>query len=158
MGCAGSLLLCSGFLSLWWAGATVCCGAWTSHCESFRVVGTLWHSGLVAPWHMESSQRRDRTHVPCIGRQIPNHGTTREVLILHAWNFIEILILNICCCTVASKFLWPHEGTPAFPVLHHLPELTQTHVYQAGDAIQPSCPLSSSSPPAFNLSQHQGLF
>ena len=48
------------------------------------VVGTLWHSGLVAPWHMESSQRRDRTHVPCIGRQIPNHGTTREVLILHA--------------------------------------------------------------------------
>ena len=38
------------------------------------------------------------------------------------------------------------------------PEFTQTHVHQVGDAIQPSHPLSSPSPPAFNLSQHQGLF
>ena len=45
-----------------------------------------------------------------------------------------------------------------FPVLHQLPELTQTHVHQVGDAIQPSHPLLSASPPAFNLSQHQGLF
>ena len=46
---------------------------------------------------------------------------------------------------------------PGFPVHHELPELTQTHVHQVGDAIQPSHPLSSPSPPAFNLSQHQGL-
>ena len=46
----------------------------------------------------------------------------------------------------------------AFPVHHHLPEFTQTHVHQVGNAIQPSHPLSSPSPPAFNLSQHQGLF
>ena len=41
---------------------------------------------------------------------------------------------------------------------HQLPELTQTCVHRLGDDIQPSHPLSSPSPPAFNLSQHQGLF
>ena len=45
-----------------------------------------------------------------------------------------------------------------FPFRHQLPELTQTQVHLVGDAIQSSHPLSSPSPPAFNLSQHQGLF
>ena len=45
-----------------------------------------------------------------------------------------------------------------FPVHHHLLELAQTHVHEVSDAIQPSHPLSSLSPPAFNLPQHQGLF
>ena len=49
-------------------------------------------------------------------------------------------------------------STPGFPVHHQLPEYTQTHVHWVGDAIQPSHPLSSPSPLAFNLSQHQGLF
>ena len=49
-------------------------------------------------------------------------------------------------------------STPGFPVHHQPPELAQTHVHRFGDAIQPSHPLSSPSPPAFNLSQHQGLF
>ena len=48
-------------------------------------------------------------------------------------------------------------STPGFPVHHQLPEFTQTHVHCSGDAIQPSHPLSSHSP-AFNLSQHQGIF
>ena len=47
---------------------------------------------------------------------------------------------------------------PGFPILYHLPELAQIHVHWIGDAIQPSRPLSSPFPPAFNLSQHQGLF
>ena len=47
---------------------------------------------------------------------------------------------------------------PVFPVLHYLPELAQTHVHWVGDVIQPSHPLSSPSPPTFNLSQHQSLF
>ena len=47
---------------------------------------------------------------------------------------------------------------PGCPVHHQLPEPTQTHVHQVSDAIQPSHPLSSPFPPAFNLSQHQGLF
>ena len=49
-------------------------------------------------------------------------------------------------------------STPGLPVHHQLPELTQTHVHWVSDAIQPSHPLSSPSPPAFNLSQPQGLF
>ena len=44
-------------------------------------------------------------------------------------------------------------STPGFPVHHHLPEFTQTHVHQVSDAIQPSHPLLSPSPPIFNLSQ-----
>ena len=49
-------------------------------------------------------------------------------------------------------------STPGLPVHHQCLELTQTHVHRVGDAIQPSDPLSSPSSPAFNLSQHQGLF
>ena len=48
-------------------------------------------------------------------------------------------------------------STPGFPVLHHLPELAQTHVHSVGDASQPSHPLSSPSPPALKLSQHQSF-
>ena len=47
---------------------------------------------------------------------------------------------------------------PGLPLHHQLPQSTQTHVHWLGDDIQPSHPLSSPSPPAFNLSQHQGLF
>ena len=49
-------------------------------------------------------------------------------------------------------------STPDLPSHHQLPELAQTHAHWVSDAIQPSHPLSSPAPPAFNLSQHQGLF
>ena len=49
-------------------------------------------------------------------------------------------------------------STLGFPIHHLLPEFAQTHVHRVGDAIQPSHPLSSHSPPAFSLSQNQGLF
>ena len=49
-------------------------------------------------------------------------------------------------------------STPGLPVHHQLPEFTQTHVHQVGDAIQPSHPLSSPSPLAPSPSQHQSLF
>ena len=51
-----------------------------------------------------------------------------------------------------------NRSTPGLPVHHQLREFTQTHVHWVGDANQPSHPLSSPSPPALNLSQHQGLF
>ena len=66
------------------------------------------------------------------------------------------------CCSVdqlCPAFFDPTDcSMPGFPVLHHLLELAQTHVHRVGDAIQPSHPLSSPSPPAFSLSQHQHLF
>ena len=62
-------------------------------------------------------------------------------------------------CSVVSDFLWPHglqHARPLYP--SPLLKFTQTHVHWVSDAIQPSHPLSSPSPPVFNLSQHQGLF
>ena len=62
-------------------------------------------------------------------------------------------------CSVVSDFCDPmNRSTPGLPVRHQLPEFTQTHVHRVGDAIQPSHPLSSPSPPARNPSQHQSLF
>ena len=51
-----------------------------------------------------------------------------------------------------------NHSTPGLPVHHQLLEFTQIHVHWVGDAIQPSHPLASPSPPAFNFSQHQGSF
>ena len=68
----------------------------------------------------------------------------------------------LCCYSVAQSCLTLCDSvdcnTPDFPVLHRLPELAQTHVHWVSDAIQPSLHLPSPSPPAFNFSQHQGLF
>ena len=64
-----------------------------------------------------------------------------------------------CCSVTQSRptLCNPMDySTPGLPVLHHLPELTQTHVHWLGDVIQPSHPLSP--PSALSLSQHQGLF
>ena len=59
------------------------------------------------------------------------------------------------CSTLCDPM---NSSTPGLPVHHQLPEFTQTRVHWVGDAIQPSHPLSSPSPPAPNLSQHQSLF
>ena len=59
------------------------------------------------------------------------------------------------CLTLCDPM---NSSTPGLPVHHHLPEFTQTHVHQVRDAIQPSHPLSSPSPPAPNPSQHHSLF
>ena len=95
------------------------------------------------------------------------------------FNFIEKKIYQICCnflgrqipfCTIVSvqsssvtqscpTLCDPvNHSTPGLPVNHQLPEFTQTHVHRVSDAIQPSHPLSSPSPPAPNPSQHQSLF
>ena len=59
-----------------------------------------------------------------------------------------------CCCSVTKLYC----STPGFPVLHCFPEFAEIHVHWVSDAIQPSHTLSPTSPPALNLSQHQGLF
>ena len=91
---------------------------------------------------MPSSRRcswpRDWTHISCI--------SCTEV------QFSSVTQLCLTPCDPMN------HSTPGLPVHHQLPESTQTHVHWIGDAIQPSHPLSSPSPPALNLSQHQGLF
>ena len=68
----------------------------------------------------------------------------------------------LCCCTVAQSCLTLRDpmdcSTPGFPVPQHLPEFAQVHVHWIGDAIQPSHPLSPSSPSAFNFPQQGGFF
>ena len=69
--------------------------------------------------------------------------------------------VHFCCCSITQSCLtlWDtmNCSIPGFPVLHYLLELAHTHVLWVGDAIQPSCLLSSPSP-VFNLSQYQDLF
>ena len=67
------------------------------------------------------------------------------------------LVLLLFSCQVVSLCDLMGCSTPGFPVFHYLLEFAQTHVHWVSDAIQPSHPLLSSSPPALNLSQHQGL-
>ena len=72
---------------------------------------------------------------------------------------LSVLALLLFSCSVGLTLCDPMDySTSGFPVLHHLLELAQTHVYQVGDAIQLYHPLSSPSPPASHLSQHQGQF
>ena len=67
-------------------------------------------------------------------------------------------LLSLFSCKCPTLCTPVDCSQPGFPVLHYLPEFIQTLVHWVGDAIQPSHPLSPPSPPALNLSQHQGLF
>ena len=69
-------------------------------------------------------------------------------------NMFQFSSVGQSCPTLCDPM---NRSTPGLPVHHQLLEFTQTHVHWVGDAIQPSHPLSSASPPAPNLSQHQSL-
>ena len=126
---------------------------------------------MVLKWIWEFQSKLWRLKVASIP------GGKTIYLIINQWNcslneiptnsqpFVAFEILGSwivkCCCSVAQScqtLCDPMDcSTPSFPVLHYLPEFAQTHVHWVGDSIQPSYPLSSPSPPALNLSQHQGL-
>ena len=81
-----------------------------------------------------------------------------------SWNFLYSYMSSkplqySCCCLFTQSCLTFCESMdctmPGFQVLHHLPKLAQIHVHWVNDTIQPSHPLSSASPLAFNLSQNQ---
>ena len=100
---------------------------------------------------------------PCAGGiQCYKHSLLSHLDCQKVWRKESSVLIYICSCSVAKLHLTLHVpvdcSTPGFPVLHHLTELAQTHVYSVGDAIQPSHHLLPPYPPAFNLSQHQGLF
>ena len=97
-----------------------------------------------------SSQPRDWTRVSHIAGRCFTLWATRVVITYFQFNSVPQSCPTLCDPVDCSM--------PGFPVHHQLLELAQAHVYQISDAIQPSHPLSSPSSPAFNLSQHQGLF
>ena len=103
---------------LWLQRGGLSCGVWASHCGRFSYCGapSLGRRGLVAPWHVGSSQTRDQTPVPCIGWWILNHWTPREVP--------KGLIL--CVFYLIKKYWWVRPGyqdvfrTLPSPTLHCL--------------------------------------
>ena len=82
------------------------------------------------------------------------------VIVRHVWHVEVHGVAKFSSFTQSCPTLCDpmNCSTPGLPVHQQLPESTQTHVHRVSDAIQPSHPLSSPSPPALNLSQHQGLF
>ena len=105
-------------------------------------LGIFW---LPRWWRMEDALRSS----PCYTWSRTEGRNSRSYL---------AVLLFMFRGSVVSDSLWPPWTAAcqaSFPVLHHLPELAQTHVHWVGDAIQPSHPLLSPSPPAFNLSQRQ---
>ena len=91
----------------------------------------------------------------------PSERSRASVALIHAARLGVISVLGVSgqfIRSVMSDSLRPMDcSMPGLPVHHQLPEFTQTPVRQVGDAIQPSHPLSSPSPPAFSLPQHQGF-
>ena len=97
----------------------------------------------------------------CIFLQYQVLETHSRTLVIRELFFLT-LVLSISSVSSVTQPCWtlydPMDcSTPGFPVHYQFLELTQTHVHPVGDAIQPSYPLSSPSPPTFTLSQHQGL-
>ena len=76
-------------------------------------------------------------------------------IIVAVFSSVQFSLVAQLCPTLCDPM---NRSTPGLPVRHWLLEFTQTHVHWVGDAIQPSHPLSSPSPPTFSLSQHQSLF
>ena len=107
-----------------------------------------------------SSPPRDRTQVFCIaGRSFTNWAIMEALIedyLFLKWEHNKIFSSVAQSCPTLCDPM--NRSTPGLPVHHHLPEFTQTQVLWVSEAIQPSHPLSSPSPPAPNPSQHQSLF
>ena len=112
------------------------------------------HSICQQIWKMQQwpQERKRSVFIP-----IPKKGNAKECSKYHTIALISVQFSSVAqsCLTLCDPM---NQSTPGLPVHHQLPECTQTHVHRVGDAIQPSHPLSSPSPPAPNPSQHQSLF
>ena len=128
-------------------------------CPSFLLLGPLaqlWSALLHAQGYsllLEWGWRRKG--IPSLPFILQD--TAKKLLLPMTW----FKYLSVQFSLVAQSCLTLHDpmsrSTPGLPVHHQLPEFAQTHVHRVSDAIQPSHPLSSPSPPAPNPSQHQSL-
>ena len=114
------------------------------------------------------SKTRDWTRAPCISSTVlwlctPRDNPQLYIIESNAPSIVRCtILLSIRFSSVTQSCPTPCDtvncSTPGLPVHHQLLKSTQIHVHPVGDAIQPTHPQSSPSPPAFNPSQHQGLF
>ena len=122
----------------------------------------LWHWILQArilewgaiPSSRGSSQPRDQTHMSYVSPTLAGRFFTTSIT-WQTGTSIQFSSVAQLCPTLCNPM---NCSMPGIPVHHQLPEFTQTHVHRVSDAIQPSHPLSSPSPPAPSPSQHQSLF
>ena len=130
---------------------------------NYSLAGSSIHGILqvrMVEWVATSSSRRTSqpriepaSHMsPALADRFFTTSTTWETLRKCSVQFSSV---SQSCPTLSGPM---NYSTPGLPVHHKLPEFTQTHVHQVSDAIQPSHPLSSPSPPAPNPFQHQSLF
>ena len=142
-----------------------------SHLSCVRLFVTLWTVACQNPLFMEfRSPYPPPGYLPDPGMKLPSLKSPsfqagslplgppgKPWLVRERWKFSSVQFSSVAqlCPTLCNSM---NHSTPRLPVHHQLLESTQTHVHWVGDAIQPSHPLSSPSPPALNLSQHQGLF
>ena len=118
--------------------------------------GTLWVKSTLGPCEYFLGRFLKSAHVSwqLSLAMAEFSGNWQSVLEIIFWK-LAISSVAQSCPTLCNPM---DCNIPGFPVHHQLSELAQTHVHWVSDAIQPSHPLSSLSLPAFNLSQHQGLF
>ena len=124
-------------------------------CCRYLILYAYFYFCLHSMWDF-NSLTRDGTCAPCSGSAEFNRWTTREIP--------ACIFLDSCFCVFSSVaqlcltlFDLMNRSMPGCSVHHQLPESTQTHAHQVGDAIQPFHPLLFPSPPTLNPSQHQGL-
>ena len=119
-------------------------------------------SGPTISWQIDGETMETVTNFIFLGSKITANGDCKHEIKRHLLLGRKAMINLVHFSSVAQLYPTlcnPMDcSTPGFPVHNQLRKLTQTHVHQVSDAIQPSHPLSSLSPPALNLSQHQGLF
>ena len=154
-----SALLCAPEACFLWPAASALCGdgkhqhwikRWCfacTHLVSMALAAFLW------PISRVSALLDSVNTVP-----FPVLVFFRPMIILTSINIfssVQFSSVGQSCPTLCDPMDW---SMLSLPVHRQLPEFTQTHVHWVSDAIQPSHPLSSPSPPVFNLSQHQGLF
>ena len=138
---------------------------------SFHYKDILSLSWKTIPFHfhfrnywceIRSSKWQLEPRVRCLEWSKQPRISSKPMTILHKIYTLKIIHSSVQFSSVTPScptLCDPMDcSTPGLPVHHQLPEFTQTHVHWVGDAIQPSHSLLSPSPPAFNLSQHQGLF
>ena len=112
----------------------------------------IYNTLLLAPGTILHSRSAEYIHFAEL-KLYPSSSVTPHLLLL--FSSVQFSSVTQSCPTLCDPI---NRSTPGLPVHHQLPEFTQTYVHRVSDAIQPSHPLSSPSPPALNPSQHQGLF
>ena len=144
---------------------SVCCVL--SHFSHFRLIAILWTVGQQAPLSKGFSREEYWIGLPCFpSGDFSDPGVTPTSLtFLHwqacslhtstTWEALQFSSVTQSCLTLCNPM---DCSTPGFIVHYQLQELAQTLVHQVGNDIQPSRPLLYPSLPAFDLSQHQGLF